>query len=87
MLEKRGCQPLVYPQNRTSATGEQSNLAALCFFCSSCTRVPEADTPDLRPRAYRWGPYCPPGPLRAERPLPIPGGTRRLLGGCRYLLV
>jgi hypothetical protein len=28
MIEMRGCQLLVYPQNRTSATGEQSDFAS-----------------------------------------------------------
>jgi len=28
MLEKRGCQPLVYPHNSPSATGEQSHFAS-----------------------------------------------------------
>jgi len=32
MLEKRGCQQLVYPQNRTRATGEQSNFASSLIF-------------------------------------------------------
>ena len=41
MLEKRGCQWLVYPQNWTSATGQLSNFASSLFFCSSWTRVLE----------------------------------------------
>jgi pimeloyl-ACP methyl ester carboxylesterase len=41
-----------------------------------------ADACGLRPRARRWDLQCPSCPLRAERTLPVPGGTRRLLGNC-----
>jgi hypothetical protein len=40
MLAKRGCQPLVYPQNRTNATGEPSNFASSLIFLL-LTRMPE----------------------------------------------
>ncbi len=41
MLETRGCQPLVYLQNSTSATGEQFNFASSSIFLLHMYKVPE----------------------------------------------
>ncbi len=41
MLEKRGCQPLVYPQNRTNAIAEPSNFASSLIFLLLMYKVPE----------------------------------------------